>query len=407
VRPQISSPSLPGLFVAAGGIYTAQSLVGGLTFLGVPAVLRAENVALDRIGLVSLAMLVWALKFLWAAPVDALRIASDGRRRSRIVILLGEAAVVLALAAFGMAGSGDFSTLLALLVLMAVASATVDIACDAFLIEQFSQEKRGLANVAQVGGGYLGLIFGSGLFVAASAAIGWMAASLLLAGLVVVLSIPMALVREHGTTRRAPSQTPTLLRALGRREVRIGIVMTILFEAGGRLAQALAGPFLIDAGLSLTSLGLLNGAGGVGAGLLGTAVGGLLAHRFGARKAMVRVACLHVVSLGALTAAVLLAADRLWLLTGLFVLESGMMAAGFVVSYARLMAFASPSQPGVDFTLFQCASAVAAALCGMGGAMLASCFGYGPVFGIALVGAAYVPLLLLRLEARLDKGVSA
>jgi MFS transporter (putative signal transducer) len=31
-------PSLARLFVAAGGIYTAQSLVGGLTFLGVPAV---------------------------------------------------------------------------------------------------------------------------------------------------------------------------------------------------------------------------------------------------------------------------------------------------------------------------------------------------------------------------------
>lgn len=402
-----SSSALPGLFVAAGGIYTTQSLVGGLTFLGLPAVLRADNVALDRIGLVSLAMLVWALKFLWAAPVEAFRVAADGRRRSRMVILVGEAVVVLALAAFGVVGSGGFPLLLALLVLMAVASATVDIACDAFLIEQFSEGKRGLANVAQVGGGYLGLIFGGGLFVAASAAIGWMAASLVLAGLVVVLSIPMALVREGGTTRRASSQAPALLTALRRPEVRIGIAMTILFEAGGRLAQALAGPFLIDAGLSLTSLGLINGVGGVGAGLLGTAFGGLLAHRFGARTAMFRVACLHAVSLGALAAVVLFAADRLWLLTGLFVLESGMMAAGFVVSYARLMAFASSSQPGVDFTLFQCASAVAAALCGMGGAMLASRFGYGPVFGIALAGAACVPLLLLRLEARLDQGVPA
>ncbi len=181
-----SSSSLPGLFVAAGGIYTAQSLVGGLTFLGLPAVLRAENVALDRIGLVSLAMLVWALKFLWAAPVEAFRVAADGRRRSRMVILVGEAVVVLALAAFGLVGSGGFPLLLSLLVLMAVASATVDIACDAFLIEQFPEEKRGLANVAQVGGGYLGLIFGGGLFVAASAAIGWTAASLVLVGLVVV-----------------------------------------------------------------------------------------------------------------------------------------------------------------------------------------------------------------------------
>lgn len=403
MRQTTSSPSLLALFMAASGIYTAQSLVGGLTFLGVPAVLRAENVALDRIGLVSLAMLVWALKFLWAAPVDAMRIAAGGRRRSRLVILAGEAVVVLALIAFGLAGRGDFSLLLGLLILMAVASATVDISCDAFLIEQFSNSRRGLANVAQVGGGYLGLIFGSGLFVAASAALGWMAASLLLAVLVIALSLPMAFIREHGTTQRAPSHPPTLLAALRRRQIVIGVVMTIIFEAGGRLTQALTGPFLIDAGLSLTSLGLLNGVGGVGAGLLGTALGGWLAHRFEPKKAMFGVACLHVASLGSLIIVITIAPDKLWLLTGLFVLESGVMAAGFVVSYARLMAFASPSQPGVDFTLFQCASAIAAALCGMGGGLLASRVGYAPVFGIATFATACVPGLLLLLEVRLDR----
>jgi MFS family permease len=189
-------PSLARLFVAAGGIYTAQSLVGGLTFLGVPAVLRAENVALDKIGMVSLAMLVWAVKFLWAPPVERLRLGTAGRRRSRALMLVGEAVVVLALLVFGFAAGADFSLILALLVIMALASATVDIVCDAFIIEQFPQEKRGLGNVAQVGGGYLGLIFGSGLFVALYSMAGWMAASVALAMLVVLMTIPMALTCE-------------------------------------------------------------------------------------------------------------------------------------------------------------------------------------------------------------------
>ena len=393
------------LLIAAGGIYTAQSLVGGLTFLGVPAVLRAENVALDRIGLVSLAMLVWALKFLWAGPVERWRIGAGAQRRSRVLILAGEVAVICSLILFGLAGRMDFSIILGLLLVMAFASATVDIACDAFLIEQFPDERRGLANVAQVGGGYLGMIFGSGMFVAAYAAFGWLVASLLLAALVFLFTVPMAVVREAAMPPvMAPA--PGLRNALARREIRTGIVMAIAFELGGRLAQALAGPFLVDAGLPLATLGLLNGVGGVAAGLAGTAAGGAFAHRLGAVKAMFAVACLHVLSLAALAAAVVLAPENLSLLVGLFVVEGAVMAAGFVVSYARLMALASPAQPGVDFTLFQCASAIAAAICGMTGAMLASRAGYGATFASAALLAVFVPPLLFLFEHRLKKGTS-
>jgi MFS transporter, putative signal transducer len=401
-----STMPLPRLLLAAGGIYTAQSLVGGLTFLGVPAVLRAENVALDRIGLVSLAMLIWALKFLWAGPVERWRIGTGGQRRSRVLILAGEAVVVLALMGFGLAGRADFSVVLGLLLLMALASATVDIACDAFLIEQFPENQRGLANVAQVGGGYLGMIFGSGLFVAVYAAFGWLAASFILAALVFLFSVPMATVRETAVTT-AQRTTPGLLDALRRREIRIGIVMAIAFELGGRLAQALAGPFLVDAGLPLATLGLLNGVGGVAAGLAGTAAGGALAHRFGAVKAMLCVSCLHIASLCALAGAVAFAHEHLFLLVSLFVLESAVMAAGFVTSYARLMALASPAQPGVDFTLFQCASAIAAAICGMTGALLASKAGYAATFATAAVLAIVVPPFLLLFESRLKRGISS
>ncbi|MBB4955149.1 MFS transporter (putative signal transducer) [Agrobacterium vitis] len=398
-----STLSLSRLLVASGGIYTAQSLVGGLTFLGVPAVLRAENVALDRIGLVSLAMLIWALKFLWSGPVERWRIGVGGRRRSRILILVGEVVVVLALIGLGFAGKVDFAVILGLLLLMALASATVDIACDAFLIEQFPENRRGLANVAQVGGGYLGMIFSSGLFVAAYAAFGWLAACLVLAGLVLLLSMPIVTVHE-AVMPTTPLNAPGLLNALRRPDIRLGIVMVIGFELGGRLAQALAGPFLVDAGLPLATLGLLNGLGGVVAGLAGTAIGGTLAHRLGAVKSMLLIAGLHIASLGALAGAVALAHGHLALLVCLFIVESAVMAAGFVISYARLMALASPSQPGVDFTLFQCASAITAAICGMMSATLASQVGYTMTFASATMLTVIVPPLLLLLEHRLKSG---
>jgi MFS transporter, putative signal transducer len=396
--------SLPRLLAAAGGVYTAQSLVGGLTFLGLPAILRAEDVALDQIGLVSLAMLVWAVKFLWAPPVERLRMRPDGQRLSRRLVLVGEALVVAALLLFGLNAGAGFPTLLALLILMAIASATVDIVCDAFVIEQFSESRRGIGNVAQVGGGYLGMIFGSGLFVAAYSSFGWMAASFMLAGLVALLSIPMATIREPKGEPFPRSFAPSLGNGLRRKEVQIGIAMTIALELGGRMAQALAGPFLVDAGLPLTTLGVLNGIGGVAAGLAGTALGGLLAHRLRARQALFAVASAHVVTLGLLAIAIICSLENLPLLASLFVIESAMMAATFVTSYSRVMGLASPSQPGVDFTLFQSASAITAALCGMAAGILAAGAGYAVAFGLAAIFAALAPLLLFVFEKCLMKG---
>ncbi|NKX17393.1 hypothetical protein HGG75_27145 [Ochrobactrum pseudogrignonense] len=115
--PDAKASSLLRILVAAGGIYTAQSLVGGLTFMGIPAVLRADNVALDKISLVSLVMLVWALKFLWAPTLERLRILPNGRRRSRGIMVCGEVITAALLVALGFTGAASFTMIIALLLL--------------------------------------------------------------------------------------------------------------------------------------------------------------------------------------------------------------------------------------------------------------------------------------------------
>ncbi|ALV30612.1 hypothetical protein APZ00_25750 (plasmid) [Pannonibacter phragmitetus] len=51
--------------------------------------------------------------------------------------------------------------MLVLLAVMAFASATIDTACDGFLIERVPEGRRGLGNMVQVGGGYLGMVLGA------------------------------------------------------------------------------------------------------------------------------------------------------------------------------------------------------------------------------------------------------
>ena len=61
---------LGGLWAA----YAAQSVIGGLTWGGLATVLRDRGLPLDQIGLVSLLMLPWALKFLWSPFVERARV---------------------------------------------------------------------------------------------------------------------------------------------------------------------------------------------------------------------------------------------------------------------------------------------------------------------------------------------
>lgn len=389
------------VLVAIGGIYLAQSLVGGITFHGVPAVLRERGIALDKIGLVSLAMLPWALKFLWAPSIERYRLHGREGRRSRRIVLLGELCAAASLMALAFIGPSPTLWLFTALAMVALFSATVDIAADAFAVEQLSEENRGWGNTAQVGGAYLGGVLGAGLFLILVPTAGWETACLLSAGTIVLFALPFVFGPEPVTAPVDSAHKPSLRYAFGRSEVRIGILMTLLFEAGVRLASGMGGPFLIDRGVSLEMLGLINGVGGVATGVAGTALGGLLVRVSGAGPAVILAAVGQAVALSLYAVAAFLPEAPVSVLIGISLLKVFAMAVGFVTLYALLMGLSSLRQAGVDFTLFQCADATMAALAGYGGGMLASIFGYGLCFAIAaslgLAAVFALPALLKQL----------
>jgi MFS transporter (putative signal transducer) len=401
-----STLSLPRVLVAAGGIYTAQSTIGGLTFLGLPAALRASGMAMEHIGLLSLIMLIWAFKFLWAVPVERWRIRADGGRRTGATVLAGQMIAAAAVAGLGLLAGYGLPVMLVLLAVMALASATIDTACDGFLIERVPEGRRGLGNMVQVGGGYFGMVLGGSLFVWIYARYGWTAAAGVMAGLVLLLSAPLVLLREPpiAASRR---ERGGLLTALRRRDMQAGLAMIVAFEAGGRFVQVLAGPYLVDAGLPLELVGTLTGAGSVAAGLAGTTGGGLAVQKLGAPRAMQLVALGQIILIGLLALAAAMSSASLTLLSALFVLQMAVMAAGFVVSYSRLMALASPDQPGADFSLVQSASALTGAVAGVTGGMLAGQFGFAAVFALAAALALPVPFILARLEGAISGKTSS
>ncbi|MGE8659987.1 MAG: MFS transporter [Achromobacter sp.] len=394
------------VIAAIGGICMAQSLVSGIAFQGVPTLLRDRGTPLDQIGLAHLAFLPWALKFLWSPLVERYRLPSGrAQRRTRRIVLPGQ--WLLAALLFLLAGLGQpaLPALLGILGLISLTAATVDIAGDAFAVEQLAENRRGWGNATQVGSSYLGMFLGAGLFVILAGSQGWSVAAATMGGLVLLLTLPFARVREPARQAGTPAHRPSLAHALGRPNVRLGLAITVVFQAGARLAYGMTPLLLLDRGVPLATVGWISGAGTVGAGLAGTLLGALLLKRCGAARAIGVALALQTLALAAFLAAVV-ASSRLpqvgpsWLVA-LALLKAATVAIGFVALYAFLMGQASPAQAGVDFTLFQCADAMVATIGGVAAGWLAQHLGYDACFGAAAAlgaaGLALIPALLRRL----------
>ncbi|KTQ97524.1 hypothetical protein NS226_04425 [Aureimonas ureilytica] len=385
------------LLLIIGSIAIGQSLLGALTFQGVPTLMRSVGIPLDVIVLSYLAMLPWALKFLWSPLIERLRLPTTGNQRSRPILLAGQSAIVAILALLALTGPSVPTVVISLLAVAALASATMDIAGDGFAVEQAAPDRRSHVAAVQIGGSYLGMVAGSGGLLLAMPVLGWTGSLFLIAAVVAVLALPLFLIDEtpRPVSPVATQPKPSLAQAFGSRGVRLGLAIVLALQTGPRLAQALAGPRMVDLGLNPTQVGFVMIAGSALA-LPGT----VLAGRLGTRLSPVRLLRLAVALQSA--ALVLLATSTFAVSLDSFVagvlLFSLCNAFGFVALYALLMGWASPAQAGVDFTMFQSADACVALLCGVGGGLLTARFGYEAGFGFAVVASlaalSVLPLLV-------------
>lgn len=398
-----TSLSTPRILTVIGGIYVTQSTVGALTFQGMPAVLRAAGAGLDAIGLIWLLMLPWALKVLWAAPVERWRLPGTGGRRSRLLILGGQILILAVLGLVALITPAQAAVALFLLLgVAAVVAATVDIACDAFAIEQLRPVQRSWGNVMQVGGGYLGMLIGGGAFLVVMEAWGWTMALTALIALMIVMTLPMALTPEPppSTTGAGPAQRPSLRAALARPALQRGLLTVLVAQVALRLVQGLLGPLMVDRGMDLGTVGWLLGGAGTTASLAGTLLAGLAVRHLGATTVLNLGLALQGAVFAGLLAVVLTPSAPLPVLAGLVPAFSLVTAASFVALYTLMMGWAASHQAGVDFTLLQCADAAIALVAGVGAGTIAHSVGYDACLAGAMVAALAGATVLSRLHPR-------
>jgi MFS transporter, putative signal transducer len=386
------------IVMAIGGLYVAQSVIGGITWHGLPAVMRAEGLPLDQIGLVSLIVLPWALKFLWSPAVERFRLPLVGPNRTGTIVVAGGLVSIAGMLVAGLIGPAALMPMLACLTVVAFATSTVDIACDGFAVQSLAKENHGWGNAAQVGGAYLGAAIGAGLFLVLVDASGWLIAVWSMALLLLLLGLPFL----FGAVSRMPNETrehvPSLMAALRRPEIRRGLTAAAIYVIAQKASMAMLGPFLIDAGLDLATVGVVNGVGSMFIGVAAALAGGALVKSLGVRNILVLALLLQAAALFFFSAFDFSGGFPKWALIAIAVASSsGVMALGFVALYAQFMRWSDPRQAGVDFTLFQCMDALVSMAGGILAGYAAEHFGYGIFFAgagvIALMAAPAIAMV--------------
>jgi len=263
--------------------------------------LSDDGVSLGVVGLTAWIGLAYSLKFLWAPlldrppPLPALR--ALGRRRGWLMLiqpLLALAAMMLALSSPGGPYPTEPALAFAAAVCVATLSATQDIAIDAWRIEVFPQRRQGIALAAYVWGYRIALLVSTTGIIGAAAVIGWHAAMLAAALVILAGCLVTLLAPPEAATSDAPSRAPGGFRQavpepvrsfLARPSALLILAFVMLFKLGEAMAGLMTAPFYRHLGFDKTAIagtGLFS----LGATLGGITLGGLLVARIGVGRAL-------------------------------------------------------------------------------------------------------------------------
>ena len=142
-------------FFVLFSLYIAQSIPMSFFSTVVPVIMRQEHYSLQSIGLLQLIKLPWIFKFLWAPLID--RNAAGNLKQYRKWIIGSELFYAIVIIAIGVLNlQFDFQLIIVLMIIAFVASATQDIATDAYAILIMKKEERSFGNSMQSSGSFIG-----------------------------------------------------------------------------------------------------------------------------------------------------------------------------------------------------------------------------------------------------------
>ena len=259
----------------------ASGLPLGLVWYSIPDWMRDIGVDIRVVGLFTLAQAPWAFKALWSPFMDRYVPPFWGRRRGWMAITQ----IVLAVLGLCLAGVGRRPEAIwvvgAIALAIALASASQDIAIDAYAVEVLHehQEEQGAVVGARIALYRAAFVVSGGAAITAAGRFGWPAVNVVLA----LVYIPILFLTWKAPEPEHESPAPRSLREavwhpflgfLARHRALEILAFVLLYKLADQLAQSLTRPFLIDMGYSADHRGIALATVGMVATIVGAFLGG-------------------------------------------------------------------------------------------------------------------------------------
>jgi len=385
-------------------LYFAEGLPFGIAYDVWPVFFRVHGVSLREIGLMSLLSLPWTWKMLWAPLVD--RWGSRQHWITAALFVLGATTIAIV-----PQDASDPSWLMwGLLLLFTTASATQDIAIDAYAVDVATPETTGSINGMRVSAARVAMLAGGGGIIFLSGTTGWTPLWFVLAGaffgLAAVAWFSPRVPLEESARRHAIM--PVLRWAL-RWEMLPAVAFILLFKLGDSTLGRMVKPFWVDRGYSAEEIGAISVSLGVVLTILGALAGGWFTNKRGIFQALLWLGLAQMVSnLGYVAvAAIELPRGSIYIASMIESFTQGLGTAAFLSFLMNLCDKEhAASQYAILSALFALTRDVVGAFSGLG----VEAWGYTAYFAVttalAVPGLALLPLIRPRIRTGDDSAAT-
>ena len=377
-------------------LYFAEGLPFGIAYDVWPVFFRVHGVSLREIGLMSLLSLPWTWKLLWAPLVD--RWGSRQHWITACLFVLG----ATTLAIVPQDASQPSFLMWSLLLLFTAASATQDIAIDAYAVDVSTPKTIGSINGTRVSAARVALFVGGGGFLILADYTGW---GLLWVALAILF---FALAGAAWLSPRVPLENTErrhvlapVLRWLLRWEMVPVVLFVLLFKVGDSTLGRMVKPFWVDRGYSLTEIGFISVTLGVVLTILGALAGGWIVNRIGIFRSLLWLGLAQLVSnVGyVVVAAVDLPRQSIYVASMIESFTQGLGTAAFLSFLMNLCDKEhAATQYAILSALFALTRDVAGAFTGIGVESLGYAVFFAITTALALPALALLPLIRPRIR---------
>lgn len=332
-------------------LYIAQTIPMSFFSTVIPVMMRQENFTLSAIGLLQLIKLPWIVKFLWSPIVDRHTTTTGDYKRWIFSSELIYAILIFSVALLDF--KADFYTILTLIIISFIASATQDIATDALAVLSFSRKDKSMVNSMQSMGSFGGSMVGSGVLLLLFRQIGWNSLLPCLAVFVLVMLLPLLFNKGLQITPKIPQQRAKkadVLYFFTQRGIWKQIGFLFLYYSGLIGTLAMVRPWLVDLGYTVEEIGMMSGVAGTFVGFISAFAGGVIIRKIGRWRARILFAVFVLMATLYFLGLSYTQPTTPLLYIGIFLLW-GSYGMATIVVYTTAMDCVRPGREGTDFTI--------------------------------------------------------